>query len=185
MSGPNLEAEISPASSPTDNSTTAFAVDHARPATNPPVGATGEAIHHGEGSSAPIAESSTNQAHHASRVSQTIGEPAINESAVGSSQTTADTNQATTHNGQAAANSGEPPETHASSNRDTHGIYVRSPLLMMSCWILGVIVSVGHHLFYKHLDRSIVRGANEEQWNIRFVFPLAYEIGSHQIDGSV
>lgn len=129
--------------------------------------------------------------------SQTIEEPMVSESATNSSQTSGDpnqaamqtgqaatqTDQAATQTGQAAANPGEPPETHASSNRDTHGIYLKSPILMGSSWILGAVFSLGHHLFYKHFDGSIVGSTNEEQWNIRFVSPLAYEIGSHQIDG--
>lgn len=197
MSGPNLEAGISPSSSPTDTSTEALAVDHVRPMTNPPVCTTAEATRRGEGPSSSVAESSTNQALHASQdgvvlepgalpgpaplKSQTVGEPTISESAAGSSRTAADTNRAATHTGQAAANSGERPETHSSSNRDTHGIYLRSPVLMGSSWILGVIFSLGHHLFYSHFDGSIVGSTNEQQWNIRFVFPSAYEIGSYQL----
>lgn len=69
------------------------------------------------------------------------------------------------------------PTQHASSSRESHGIYLRSPALMISCWIFGVIFSLCHHLFYSHFDGSIVGGPNEEQWNIRFVFRLTSYIG--------
>lgn len=58
-------------------------------------------------------------------------------------------------------------EVHASSKQQTHGIYWRTPVLMVSSWIVGLIFSIGHHLFYSHFDRRSVRSANEEQWNIR------------------
>jgi hypothetical protein len=68
--------------------------------------------------------------------------------------------------------SGQPPDKppqHASSNEE-HGIYLRSPVLMISCWIFGAIFSLVHHLFYSHFDGSIVGSTDEQQWNIRFVF---------------
>ena len=68
--------------------------------------------------------------------------------------------------------SGQPPERptrHASSSGESHGIYLRSPALMISCWIFGVIFSLCHHLFYSHFDGSIVGSPDEQQWNIRCV----------------
>lgn len=61
------------------------------------------------------------------------------------------------------------PRQHASSSSESHGIYLRSPTLMISCWIFGVIFSLCHHLFYSHFDGSIVGNSDEEQWNIRCV----------------
>jgi hypothetical protein len=73
----------------------------------------------------------------------------------------------------ASENADVTPE-HASSSRESHGIYLRSPALMISCWIFGVIFGLCHHLFYSHFDGSIVGSPDEEQWNIRFVFSSDY-----------
>ncbi|KAF2094276.1 hypothetical protein NA57DRAFT_60907 [Rhizodiscina lignyota] len=75
--------------------------------------------------------------------------------------------QTTTRSGQAPEKPGGLPGAHASSNRDSHGIYWRSPALMGSGWAAGVIFSIGHHLFYSHFNGLIVGSTNEEQWNIR------------------
>lgn len=80
-------------------------------------------------------------------------------------------NQATKDTGQPAANPDEPSETHV-SNHDAHGTYWSSPLPMVSGLILGGLFSLGHHVFYSHFDGSIVGSPNEEQWNIRLVFPV-------------
>lgn len=68
------------------------------------------------------------------------------------------------------------PAQHASSSRESHGIYLRSPALMVSCWIFGIIFSLCHHLFYSHFDGSIVGSPDEEQWNIRFVFASDFDL---------
>lgn len=58
-------------------------------------------------------------------------------------------------------------QQHASSGISAHGIFWRSPALMISCFLLGMLASIGHHLFYSHFDGTIVGSPSEQEWNIR------------------
>jgi len=58
---------------------------------------------------------------------------------------------------------------HTASTRQAHGIFWRSRLLMLTCFMLGLLASIGHHQFYRHFDGSIVGSTNEQEWNIRSV----------------
>jgi len=57
---------------------------------------------------------------------------------------------------------------HTASTRQAHGISWRSSSLMLTCFVLGLLASIGHHLFYQHFSGSIVGGKNEQERNIRF-----------------
>jgi hypothetical protein len=56
---------------------------------------------------------------------------------------------------------------HTAEDTNPHGIYLRSPALMVSCWLLGLISSLCHHFFYQHYSNAEIRSENEQQWNIR------------------
>ena len=63
----------------------------------------------------------------------------------------------------------EPENQHAhpSQNGQNHGIYMRSPVLMLLCFAAGNIAALGHHLFYSHYAGAVVGDAAEQEWNIR------------------
>lgn len=65
---------------------------------------------------------------------------------------------------------------HTASAPQPHQIFWRSRPLMISCFILGLAASVGHHLFYWHLNDTIVPSSNNAQeWNtgsVPFVLDL-------------
>jgi len=62
----------------------------------------------------------------------------------------------------------EPPLQHAASSQDSHGIFWRSPVLMIAGFLFGSIACVCHHRFYLHFDGTIVGSANDQEWNIRY-----------------
>ena len=51
----------------------------------------------------------------------------------------------------------------------------QSPLAMLLCLILGGIFAVSHHLFYNHLNSTLVRTKDDQEWALRFgnAFALA------------
>lgn len=56
----------------------------------------------------------------------------------------------------------------------------RTPVLMLALFVSGVLISIGHHLFYSHLDRSIVQSPGEgspyvtQIWIIRYGTAFAF-----------
>jgi hypothetical protein len=53
-----------------------------------------------------------------------------------------------------------------------HGMYWRLPLTMLSLFFLGLATSIGHHLYYAQLEGLEVGNGNDQQWALRFVWPL-------------
>ncbi|KAJ8108152.1 hypothetical protein OPT61_g8373 [Boeremia exigua] len=59
-------------------------------------------------------------------------------------------------------------------------ISLRTPLSMMGLLVAGILVSVGHHLFYSRLDGSVVRSSDQESryfsqiWIIRYGTAFAF-----------
>jgi hypothetical protein len=62
----------------------------------------------------------------------------------------------------------EPPLQHAASSQSSHGIFWRSPVLMIAGFLAGSLACFGHHRFYLHFDGTIVGSANDQEWNIRY-----------------
>lgn len=46
--------------------------------------------------------------------------------------------------------------------------------LMLCSLIMGILIAVGHHLFYHHLDQHIVASSNQQQWFVRVGTGLAF-----------
>jgi hypothetical protein len=49
---------------------------------------------------------------------------------------------------------------------------------MVSGLILGVLLAIGHHLFYHSLDKKIVHSNEEQQWYLRVGTGFAFAIKS-------
>ena len=43
-----------------------------------------------------------------------------------------------------------------------------SRLAMLSCCVLGLVFALSHHLFYRHLDATVVKTKNDQEWALRF-----------------
>jgi len=67
-----------------------------------------------------------------------------------------------------------PPEDpgEAAATPEPHGIYWSSCALTISCFLIGVVVCIGHHAFYSHLDSVVVRSSDEQERNIRSAYYL-------------
>ncbi|KAH8670218.1 hypothetical protein BGZ60DRAFT_527700 [Tricladium varicosporioides] len=61
-------------------------------------------------------------------------------------------------NGKPIASTSE-PETH---------IYWRSPASMVAAFVVGILMAVGHHLYYSSLDSDIVGNPDEQQGKLRY-----------------
>ncbi|KAF2674051.1 hypothetical protein BT63DRAFT_366381 [Microthyrium microscopicum] len=64
------------------------------------------------------------------------------------------------------------------SDVSPHDISVRSPTIMLSFWVSGMLLCVGHHLFYRQIENMVVQSAGEQQWNIRIgsIFALVIKM---------
>ncbi|CAL3963305.1 unnamed protein product [Diplocarpon coronariae] len=51
-------------------------------------------------------------------------------------------------------------------------IYWRSPASMIACLFLGILVALGHHLYYASLRDDLVGDQDEQQRNLRYSAPL-------------
>lgn len=56
----------------------------------------------------------------------------------------------------------------------TGRIHWLMPTLMGGGLILGVVFAVVHHVFYQSLDKQIVAGQDQQEWNIRIGTGLAF-----------
>lgn len=63
------------------------------------------------------------------------------------------------------ANGPQPQSAPTGSLRD---IYWRSPATMVACFLLGVLTSLGHHLYYSSLDGDLVGDVDDQQRRLRF-----------------
>lgn len=48
------------------------------------------------------------------------------------------------------------------------------PCLMVGCAICGILMAVGHHLFYVSLDKQIVGTQSRQEWNVRIGTGMAF-----------
>jgi hypothetical protein len=52
--------------------------------------------------------------------------------------------------------------------REHHnGVYWRSPVSMIALFLLGILMAIGHHLYYASLRSKEVGNDNEQQWALR------------------
>jgi hypothetical protein len=65
---------------------------------------------------------------------------------------------------------GQPPtrtsEVTAVTSELAHDLSPWPPLVMTSCFLLGLVASISHHLFYSHLNDTIAY-ENDQLWNLR------------------
>ena len=56
-----------------------------------------------------------------------------------------------------------------------NSLHGQSPSAMLLCLVLGGLIATSHHLFYRHLDMTIVQTKNNQEWPLRFgnTFALA------------
>lgn len=46
------------------------------------------------------------------------------------------------------------------------------PIYIVSLFLIGAILAIGHHLYYSSLRGRLVGNVNEQQWALRSVLPL-------------
>jgi hypothetical protein len=61
------------------------------------------------------------------------------------------------------------------------GIYWRSPISMVTFFLLGVFMSVGHHLYYSSLVGQVVGNVNDQQTALRFVLILCNSLSLYRL----
>ena len=53
-------------------------------------------------------------------------------------------------------------------------LHPRSPMsAMVLCFLLGILLAVSHHLFYQHLDGTVVKTKDDQEWALRLGNGLA------------
>lgn len=51
-----------------------------------------------------------------------------------------------------------------------------SPSIMVSYFTLGIVLALGHHLYYQWLNGQVVGDLTRQQWSLRLVFTLFFSI---------
>ncbi|CAI7641693.1 unnamed protein product [Penicillium glandicola] len=74
--------------------------------------------------------------------------------------------------------SASPPAVGDESAPVAWGIGWRCPTLMIISVVCGAMLSVGHHLYYRSLDNTLVNSVNQQTWAIRIGTGFAFLINS-------
>lgn len=74
-------------------------------------------------------------------------------------------------NGSSHRNGAGQPTTSSGTLPPTK-IYWKSPASMVACFFLGILVALGHHLYYNSLKGDLVGDQDEQQRKLRFDVPI-------------
>ena len=66
-----------------------------------------------------------------------------------------------------------PKDGHSSA---AWGVGWRSPTLMIGLFLCGLSFSVGHHVYYKSLDDTLVKSTEEQTWALRIGTGFAFVV---------
>jgi hypothetical protein len=70
---------------------------------------------------------------------------------------------------------GKPPTRTAVTSELAHDLSLWPPLVMTSCFLLGLVASISHHLFYSHLNDTIAY-ENDQLWNLRSACVITVQV---------
>ncbi|KAL5336846.1 hypothetical protein BJX70DRAFT_260929 [Aspergillus crustosus] len=58
--------------------------------------------------------------------------------------------------------------------KNQHGIHWRMPAAMITCFVIGLGLAIGHHFYYYSLDGTRVGDQNKQEWALRFGTGMAF-----------
>lgn len=53
-------------------------------------------------------------------------------------------------------------------------IHKLTPVLMTGSLFLGLLLAIGHHLYYHYLDGRVIKGQNQQEWFLRVGTGIAF-----------